>query len=726
MLIVISTVGVFQHFGGLDQFDNKISATYYAAAPKKQDYNSALVAIDTASLLADPSWPWNRDRYAQLIEKLQGSGASAIVFDIDFSATRPGDALFADAIKESQIPVYLVRFQSEYEGLPGVIAEIAPSEILSEHAKMITTLFPLENDGGVRLMQPGTMFSDGWVPHLSVALSAKDFPESARAIDFAFDLSALPTISFTEALNAESFGDGLNGKVVFIGATANELGDEFTTPHLGRISGIELNIISYENLRQNTDKLPAPYLLYFSILLLSYLGATVPARGLGLLTYGLIQAALFIILVMLGYFMQQHLNIILPTAGSHLVQLFCSATVIAKAADSYAAEVFRARMHVAKHARTLEALFSSNHDGLVVVNHLGRIETANKRALQLLSLEGKNPTGTPTSDLLFDLKEITPGEEPKLVELQDAHQNDLYITISCVEVVLPTENSRYEKRKGLRKLCVYTLHDMTAQKIVEGREREARIAHEKASEAKSTLIGTMSHELRTPLNAVCGFADLIADSALGEHASPEYAEFGDHIRKSGKHLLNIVNDMLLAARFQSGTVETSPKEFLLSDLVEAALDNSKKSQNWTDPEVIVNVPAEQVHADYELCKKALEHLIDNASKFSGKNGKIIISYQNGGISVRDNGPGYKDDDTTTLTELFVQGDGKRSRSYEGCGLGLFLVQNIAALHNGSLELFNAAEGGFEAVFALDKANSQSDENSATETKNNNQEEKWVA
>lgn len=269
-------------------------------------------------------------------------------------------------------------------------------------------------------------------------------------------------------------------------------------------------------------------------------------------------------------------------------------------------------------------------------------------------------------------------------------------------MTLPTAHSRYEKRKAARTLTLYTLHDLTAQKRAEQAEREAKERYAEASAAKSVLINTMTHELRTPLNAVCGFADLIADSAMGPHEVPEYAEFGEMIRSGGKQLLGVINDMLLAARFQSNEVSVNTRRFELSEAVEAALNKAKARQAWTDPQLTVDIGNIPLDADYDLIVTALYHVIENAAKFSGASGKIHITTdeQAGTLTVSDNGPGLAGADPAVLTELFQQGDGSNTRSHEGCGLGLFLVKKICAAHGCPMTLEDGQDGGLDVRFDL--------------------------
>ena len=678
----------------------------FELSPDNRNFNSAVVAIDTASLRAMPDWPWTRERYAELLEQLNEAGVKAVAFDIDFSARRPGDEAFGEAIRQSSAPVYLATYRQEYDGMPGVVAEISPNSTVLSTAKLASTVFPVDPDGVVRDMPPAEHFSNGPVPQLAPQLTGRQL-DGPRGIDFAQDVSELPIISFTDVLARKDVRDQLNGRVIFVGATATELGDQFALPGHGLMSGVVLNAIAYETARRHTEKTPGHPLIGLLLVAIAAIAASIPLTEAGIRKYTLINFGVFAGIFTTGFIMQALFGIMVPTTIAYVVQLAGGAIMMIMAADAYALQIFKTRMNVEKYARILKCMMRSNHDGILLINRANRIESLNLRAADLLGMPREDLMNASITEQAPDLLDVKQGM-PALLEIAGQDGVTRFVEASATRVALPVSGSRYEKRKSIRTLTLFTLHDLTAQKQAEQAERDAKEQHARASAAKSTLINTMTHELRTPLNAVCGFADLIADSTFGEHSTPEYAEFGEMIRSGGKQLLGVVNDMLLATRLQSREVEPESRKFALREAVDDALGRARLRQSWTDPVVHLDLGDIRLEADYDLTVTAIYHLIDNAGKFAGASGEVWISAdpKTAAIIVEDNGPGPGVNDLNSLKELFQQGDGSRTRSFEGCGLGLFLVDHVARLHGGELKLSARNEGGFRAEFIYGAACSQ--------------------
>ncbi|WP_162178335.1 CHASE2 domain-containing protein [Parvularcula oceani] len=690
----------------LHNADHALSELYFELTPTSRDFDSVIVGIDTASLRADPDWPWPRDRYAKVLRELEAAGAARVAFDIDFSTRRENDDEFRDAIREAGIPVYLASFRQPYENMPEVVAEVRPHAALAEHARVVSTTFPVDADGVVRAMSAYEPFSDGPVPNLALALEGHAPFSGLRGVDFAQDLDALPVIPFTDVLAGHVPASVFAGRTVFVGATAPELGDAFALPLLGLRSGVALNALAYETLRRDAEKSVAPDVMMLLLIAVAAAAALQPVSQVGIRAYAALGLFVFTTIFLLGLAYQAWADTLLPTAPALLIQAFCTALMLCVAADRYAAQLFRSRMEKRGQAAVLEAMMKGNHDGILLASRSGRIERCNERAAELLGTTDVLRQDALLKDAAPALCTLSADEPPRLLELKHTDGDRRHVEASIIDVEIPLGRSRYERRRVLRHVTVYTLHDMTAQKQAEDLERKAKDMHAEASAAKSTLISTMGHELRTPLNAVCGFSEMIADEAFGEHSSPEYAEFGRLIRSSGNQLLGVVNDMLLAGRLQTSGLEPKAQRFTFGEAASAALDRARDRQAWTDPDIVIRGEAEALDAEYDLIVTLLYHLIDNASKFGGGSGTVTITAERAEalrIRVEDEGPGLAGADPEKLTQLFEQGDGSKSRSYEGCGLGLFLVERIALLHGGTLVLRDREGGGCAAEVSLASA-----------------------
>lgn len=233
--------------------------------------------------------------------------------------------------------------------------------------------------------------------------------------------------------------------------------------------------------------------------------------------------------------------------------------------------------------------------------------------------------------------------------------------------------------------------------------REAKDLAEAGAKFKDSLMSVMSHELRTPLNAIIGFGQLLREKFDGEndHLNMEYA---DYIIDGGRRLLNSVSDMLLASDARSGPIALNEVDTTIGELVELALDYSKKEIELSDANVTVRLeePNIELRCDRILIGRALSKLIDNSIKFSSHGVQIVLASmmtkdKRLALIVRDNGPGIPQDKMASIATPFTQSDMSLRRSKEGLGLGLPLVKAITTSHGGKFHMDGACEQGAQAI-----------------------------
>ena len=221
----------------------------------------------------------------------------------------------------------------------------------------------------------------------------------------------------------------------------------------------------------------------------------------------------------------------------------------------------------------------------------------------------------------------------------------------------------------------------------------ARTKAETASRTKSEFLANMSHELRTPLNAVLGFSEIIKDRAFGDAALDRYAEYGQHIHASGKHLLGLIGDILDLSKIEAGKreLDESPvdlREQASDALRFVALHAEKKRLNLEldAPENIV------LRADERAIRQIMVNLLSNAVKFTPENGSVwlmLARSADGGatIVVRDTGVGINQDELEKVLERFGQGrHDVANPGDQGTGLGLPIVRGLVELHGGEMQL----------------------------------------
>ena len=239
---------------------------------------------------------------------------------------------------------------------------------------------------------------------------------------------------------------------------------------------------------------------------------------------------------------------------------------------------------------------------------------------------------------------------------------------------------------------------------------EARRRAEAANKAKSRFLATMSHELRTPLNAIMGFSEVMKAEILGPMSNPTYKDYAGNIHDSGRHLLNLINEILDLSRIEAGRYELHEEPLRLCDVAEDChrllkLRAESKGLSIVE-EFDVDMP--QVWADQRAIRQICLNLMSNALKFTPKGGRITVtcaSTEDGGqlLSVRDTGPGIPKDELPKVMQAFGQGSLAHQTAEGGTGLGLPIVKNLVELHGGRFDLHSELRKGTEGVIYLPRA-----------------------
>lgn len=238
--------------------------------------------------------------------------------------------------------------------------------------------------------------------------------------------------------------------------------------------------------------------------------------------------------------------------------------------------------------------------------------------------------------------------------------------------------------------------------------KAARIEAELSAKAKSSFLGTMSHELRTPLNAIIGFSEII-EAAAGKKADETLAENAHEIRKAGRHMLGVINDILEMSKIESGALQLNLAEYSIAEIVEDCLpmirDRAETKNLSLDLRISRDAPC--VTLDMRRIRQVLINLLTNACKFTPEGGSITIAVRKtkeggGVIAICDTGVGMTPDEMRIAMSPFGQVQNMYTRTEEGTGLGLAISNGLVKAHGGEFYMESEPGVGTTVVVTLPK------------------------
>jgi PAS domain S-box-containing protein len=249
----------------------------------------------------------------------------------------------------------------------------------------------------------------------------------------------------------------------------------------------------------------------------------------------------------------------------------------------------------------------------------------------------------------------------------------MWLQIDCVPVI---------NAQGEIERLVSSFIDITAVKLGDAARRE--------NEAKSRFLASMSHELRTPLNSILGFAQLLQRAEFGR-LDERQTRYVDNIASSGRHLLDLVNDVLDLSKVAAGQMEIFYEDFEITALLREAVVKVRPLADNKNLNLVLQTRSRPwVHGDRRRVEQVIWNLLSNAIKFTPEGGGVDVSARAADgmvkIVVTDTGIGIPSDQHERIFEEFTQVDDRRNRSHQGTGLGLPLSRRLVQLMGGTLGL----------------------------------------
>ncbi|MFC1834303.1 ATP-binding protein [Thermodesulfobacteriota bacterium] len=356
-------------------------------------------------------------------------------------------------------------------------------------------------------------------------------------------------------------------------------------------------------------------------------------------------------------------------------------------------------------------VFNAVHDAILLHDRQGKIAKMNRKALDVLGIASADPTyetfeiparkfyrplvEDQSMPLIWD--DVLSGND-KLFEgkghrISDGSEFDIEafltsITLDKETYVLASIRDISERKRAEREL-------ERALSIAS----QLKIQAEAASQAKSEFLTNMSHELRTPLNSIIGFSELLQNKWCGE-LNETQLNSARQIFSSGRHLLDLINDILDLAKVEAGKMDLRTSRVKVAHLLRncALMIKEKAIKHGLALELTIAEDLQEaaIRADEVKLKQILFNLLSNAAKFTPDGGEIRLAARKEAgqlmVSVSDTGIGIKPEDHGRIFAEFEQVDSSFARSHEGTGLGLALTRRLVELHGGNITVESEGDG----------------------------------
>ncbi len=711
--VLIGALILAYALGGLAGLDNLLTSSRFKLARTDASQNLVLIEIDTSSIETLDAWPWARSVHAGMIERLGEAGVREIALNLDFSArsTAEDDDLLARALATAERPVILPVYRqiSSRAGTAAHIVMKGPIPSLRDNALPGSVNVIADSDGMIRRHAMGEQWQGHFVPSLAALLAGAAQAEGSEFhVDYGIRAKTIPAYSYADLYLGRADLAPLAGKSVLIGASAAELGANFTIPHYGTVPGILLHAMAYESIAQ--DRMLKPF----------------PVAAVAVI--GLVLGFAFLVLFGTGDWRRGSLILVLGIAVIYGVTLAIQAwtpaligggywmlcllaaylSAMALGSDRQAFRVFLQGMAIQHRRNMMDAVLEKNFHGIVITDGRGQVQFVNEAAERILDISGDGALHSPITEILPGAdKPDSSADEPPVMELElsrgDGEEVSLELVVSQSSVGIG--KSPFERRAEARSVRVYTFRDIGQRKLLEKAQHQALEEAVSAGRSKAEFLAIMSHELRTPLNAIIGFSEILKNQIFGPIGNAQYLEYAEDIHRSGGSLLTLINDILDVSRVEAGKFNIHDAEVKISALIESSMKLVRNSAADQDIALKLDIPDSlpRLKADERLLMQMMINILSNAVKFSKENGEIRVRafIDDGGsyvIETADSGIGIAKDDIQKVLMPFQQADGSLGRKYEGSGLGLYLVSKFIDLHDGELSI--ESEPGEGTVVSL--------------------------
>lgn len=361
---------------------------------------------------------------------------------------------------------------------------------------------------------------------------------------------------------------------------------------------------------------------------------------------------------------------------------------VASALDKTARRLEDSFREIEHGKQRLETLLDSMQEAVMGISADGRVQWANRTMGKIL--QGSLKTGAPFIESIRDAEFV--GTARKALEQK-------IVQTVRVKTLVPGRSFQATIAPMTGGGAVAVFYDMTELERVEKTRRD--------------FIANVSHELRTPLTSIQGYAETLVESTE-PGAGRDFLEI---IRKNAARMSRLTEDLLVLARVESGDQKLSKQQVSPGELLDEVHQNFREVMHAHHIELeVANTSNQYVEVDPDAIFQVFTNLVDNALKYGGSGGKIVIGARDIGdgveFFVQDMGQGIASEHLPRLFERFYRVDKARSRESGGTGLGLAIAKHIIIAHGGTIRAESELNHGASFLFTLkatDKPNAQSDQ-----------------
>ncbi len=702
-----------------------------------------LVDIDPASLSEIGVWPWPRTDHAKIVRLVNSAGASRIAADIDFSSrsTSIDDRALADAFAGAERKVILPVFRqfdtsSETEG--ATIVTAPPAELADTAVLAFSNIRP-DADSLIRRIALDEVWNGHVFPTFPAAMAGlAEGRTGIFYIDYSIRPETIYRISYADVLNGRFDPAVFRDKVILIGATAIELGDQLAVPVYRALPGPMVQALAFESIVQGRiiQRLAAGPVLFATFLFAVFLGPLISRqtwrRGLVYLSGVWISCLLGSLVAQAVWPVSVDVVPWLAVSGlSFLIGLFSRL-------DHQSLQVFLAGM-AASHTRIVMRHMADNAaDGIILIGPGGTIEMFNPAAERIFGRPAAEVAGAPVSVVLPQLLDGAPDGASAIDtlavpidrswmsggvrEILATHADGTRFPMEIVVTATQLRISRHpvERRTVPRGVLMCIVRDVSERKEAEQRARdelERRVAERTAelnaaqeqllrSERLATLgqlTATVSHELRNPLGTIRSTAFVVRE-ILGRGGEERVTRALDRIERNVERCDRIIDELLEFTRERPLAVQAVGVDAWLSEVLEGlTLPEGVRRQ------LDLGCTAETVSFDPEALRRCIINLHENAchalnaKRQRAPAADLVLTLQTRlaadrlELRIADSGIGIKPDILPRIFEPLFSTKGF------GVGLGLVIVRKIMQRHAGGVEISSVEGEGTQVMLWLPRS-----------------------